>query len=107
MKKKTTSSEDELSSQYDLPTIRVAARSDRTELSATGSHGGSTPLGEVRVKVKLTNAVDEALVRRGLLTADKIRSYEADAVVDTGAVRSVLPIHVVQLLGLAIVDKTR
>jgi len=47
------------------------------------------------------------LVRRGLLTADKIRSYEADALVDTGAVRSVLPIHVVQLLGLAIVDKAR
>jgi clan AA aspartic protease len=64
-------------------------------------------MGEVRVKVKLTNGVDEALVRRGLLTADKIRSYEADALVDTGAVRSVLPIHIVQLLGLAIIDKAR
>ena len=64
---------------------------------------GRRSLGEVRVKVKLTNAVDEALVRRGLLTADKIRSYEADALVDTGAVRSVLPVHVVQRLGLATV----
>lgn len=64
-------------------------------------------MGEVRVKVKLTNAVDEALVRRGLLTSDKIRSYEADALVDTGAVRSVLPAHVVQQLGLPIVRKTR
>lgn len=107
MKKKTTSREDELRSQYNLRTIRIAARSDRTALSANDSHEGNTPLGEVRVKVKLTNAVDEALVRRGLLTADKIRSYEADALVDTGAVRSVLPIHVVQLLGLAIVDKAR
>ena len=107
MKKKTTSSEDELRSQYDLRTIRVAARSDRTALSANDSHEGNTPLGEVRVKVKLTNAGDEVMVRRGLLTADKIRSYEADALVDTGAVRSVLPIHVVQLLGLAIVDKAR
>jgi clan AA aspartic protease len=64
-------------------------------------------MGEVRVKVKLTNAVDEALVRRGLLTADKIRSYEADAMVDSGAIRSVLPVHVVQQLGLAIVGKAR
>lgn len=47
------------------------------------------------------------MVRRGLLTADKIRSYEADAMVDTGAVRSVLPMHVVQLLGLVTVRKTR
>jgi predicted aspartyl protease len=107
MEKKITSSEDQLRSQYDVRTIRVAARSDRTALSANDSHEGNTPLGEVRVKVKLTNAVDEALVRRGLLTADKIRSYEADALVDTGAVRSVLPIHVVQLLGLATVGKTR
>jgi len=64
-------------------------------------------LGEVRVRVKLTNAVDEALVRRGLLAADRIRSYEANALVDTGAVRSVLPMHIVQRLGLAMVRKTR
>ena len=64
-------------------------------------------MGEVRVKVKLTNAGDEILVRRGLLTADKIRSYEAEALVDTGAVRSVLPAYVVRLLGLAIVRKER
>jgi predicted aspartyl protease len=47
------------------------------------------------------------MVRRGLLTADKIRSFEANALVDTGAVRSVLPIHVVEHLGLAMVRKTR
>lgn len=107
MKKKTTSSENHLRSQYELRTIRVAPRTDRTELSATDSHEGNKPLGEVRVKVRLTNGVDEALVRRGLLAADKIRSYEADALVDTGAVRSVLPVQVVQLLGLAIVGKAR
>lgn len=64
-------------------------------------------MGEVRVKVKLTNAVDEAMFRRGLLPEDKIRSYEADAMVDTGAVRSVLPSHVVERLGLATVRRTR
>lgn len=59
-------------------------------------------MGEVRVQVKLTNAVDEALVRRGQMTLDQIRVYEADALVDTGAVRSVIPIQVVQQLGLGI-----
>jgi clan AA aspartic protease len=68
---------------------------------------GKTLMGEVRVKVTLTNAGDEVLVRRGLLSADEIRSYEADALVDSGAVRSVLPSHVVQRLGLAIVRTTR
>ncbi len=107
MEKKMTSNEDQLPSQYDLSTIRIAARSDRTGLPANASHEGNALMGEVRVKVKLTNAVDEAMVRRGLLTADKIRSYECDALVDTGAVRSVLPMHVVQLLGLPIVGKAR
>ncbi|HEV7472783.1 MAG TPA: hypothetical protein VGN90_01970 [Pyrinomonadaceae bacterium] len=41
------------------------------------------------------------------MSADKIRHYEADALVDTGAVRSVLPSHVVQQLGLVIVGRTR
>jgi clan AA aspartic protease len=59
-------------------------------------------MGEVRSKALLVNAVDEALVRRGQLTPDQIRKYEADALVDTGAVRSVLPTHVVQQLGLDI-----
>ena len=108
MEKKITSSEDQLRSQYYLRTIRTARyRAGRTALSASDSQEGNTPLGEVRVKVKLTNAGDEVMVRRGLLTADKIRSYEAEALVDTGAIRSVLPVHVVQLLGLATVGKTR
>lgn len=108
MRKKTTSNEDELRSQYNLRTIRIAARgSRRAQLLANDTQEGTAILGEVRVRVKLTNAVDEAMVRRGLLTADKIRSYEADALVDTGAIRSVLPVHVVKLLGLATVGKAR
>ena len=57
-------------------------------------------MGEVRVMVRLTNAVDQALVRRGMLNPEKVRIYEADALVDTGAVRCVLPSHVAQRLGL-------
>jgi len=59
-------------------------------------------MGEVRTQVKLTNAIDEALARRGQLPADRVRVYETRALVDTGAVRSVLPVHVVQQLGLEI-----
>ena len=108
MKTKTTLSDDQLRSQYNLRTIRIAARgSRRAQLLANDTQEGTAILGEVRVRVRLTNAVDEAMVRRGLLTADKIRSYEADALVDTGAIRSVLPVHVVKLLGLATVGKAR
>jgi predicted aspartyl protease len=59
-------------------------------------------MGEVRIKAKLTNAVDEDLVRRGMLQPEQVRAYEADALVDTRAVRTILPQHVVARLGLAV-----
>lgn len=57
-------------------------------------------MGEIRVKVRLTNMLDEMLFRRGMLSEAEIRNYEADALVDTGAVRSVIPVHVMQKLGV-------
>lgn len=57
-------------------------------------------MGEVRVKVKLTNALDKALVRRGQLDPEQVHVHEADALVDTGAVRCVLPPFVADRLGL-------
>ena len=57
-------------------------------------------MGEVRVKVKLTNSIDEALARRGQITKEEIRSYEADALIDTGAVSSVVPKNVMTQLGV-------
>jgi clan AA aspartic protease len=68
---------------------------------------GAAEMGEVRVQVKLTNAGDAVLVRRGLLTPDQVRSYTADALIDTGAISSVIPIHIVQQLGLELVGKAR
>jgi hypothetical protein len=47
-------------------------------------------MGEIRVKVLLTNSVDEALCRRKKLKKSAIRRYAADAMVDTGAVRSII-----------------
>jgi clan AA aspartic protease len=59
-------------------------------------------MGEVRVIVRLTNALDQGLARRGMLAPDQVRTYEAEALVDTGSVRTVVPQHVVQRLGLAV-----
>ena len=57
-------------------------------------------MGEVRIKVKLTNAFDEALERRGQIKKEEIRTYEADALIDTGAVSSVIPANVMRQLGV-------
>jgi clan AA aspartic protease len=57
-------------------------------------------VGEVRVTVRLTNATDEALARRGVLAPDQVRTCETDALVDTGAVRTILPRHLADRLGL-------
>ena len=59
-------------------------------------------MGEVRVMARLTNALDEGLFRRGLLASDKVRRYEAEAVVDTGTIQTVLPREIAERLGLAI-----
>lgn len=59
-------------------------------------------MGEARAETKLTNAIDKGLVRRGQLAPDQVRVYKADALIDTGSMTIVLPVHVVQMLGLAI-----
>ncbi|MCY7376609.1 MAG: hypothetical protein LH472_11655 [Pyrinomonadaceae bacterium] len=57
-------------------------------------------MGEVRVKVKLSNSYDESRRQRGEIGQDEVRRYEADALVDTGAVSSVVPVNVMKILGL-------
>jgi predicted aspartyl protease len=57
---------------------------------------------EIRVKVLLTNATDVALHRMKKLPKKKIRTYEADALVDTWAVRSVIPPFIFEQLGLGL-----
>lgn len=105
MKEKTTSETTGLRLQSNLRTIR--SRRYSGDWAEKDTNEANAPMGEVRVKIKLTNGVEEALVRRGLLAADQVRSYEANALVDTGAVRSVLPVQIVQHLGLRIARKTR
>ncbi len=62
-------------------------------------------MGEVKVRIKLTNNVDEVLARRKKLARSKVRSIEIDGVVDTGSVSLTLPSHVVEKLGLTRLGK--
>ena len=64
-------------------------------------------MGEVRVKIKIINSGDEAMFRRGKIAKEEIRTYETDALVDTGAIPSVLPIDVTQALGLDLIRQER
>jgi len=57
-------------------------------------------MGEVRVKVKLSNGADQMLADTGSLDRTRIRSCVVEAMVDTGAVRSVIPESVALQLGV-------
>lgn len=57
-------------------------------------------MGEVKVKIKLTNNVDDVLAQQGKLAREQVRSVELEGVVDCDAVSLTLPSHVVQTLGL-------
>lgn len=57
-------------------------------------------MGGVRTNVTIRNAGDEAMRRRGLLPDDQVRSVTVEAIVDTGAVRSCIPVDLMEQLGL-------
>jgi clan AA aspartic protease len=57
-------------------------------------------MGEARVKVKLSNVADQAAAAAGQLAPGRIRFVEADAMVDTGAIRSCVPEELLQQLGI-------
>lgn len=57
------------------------------------------------MELKLANSIDAALVQRGLLSPDQVRQTEIRGVVDTGAVRLVIPEHVATELGVREVDE--
>ena len=59
-------------------------------------------MGEVLVRVKLVNAGDVFNMEQGRIKPEQVRSCEVDAIVDTGATRSTIPQHIVELLGLTV-----
>ncbi|MBE9093821.1 clan AA aspartic protease [Tychonema sp. LEGE 07203] len=66
---------------------------------------GLNRMGAVRTQVKLTNAIDEALVSRGLLAPRLLRECQKEALVDTGSVYLVISSEIVQQLGLRIIGQ--
>jgi predicted aspartyl protease len=57
-------------------------------------------MGEVRTQVTLTNGFDLVKAEIGEMPWSEVRSYVADAMVDTGAVRLILPQFVCDRLGV-------
>lgn len=66
---------------------------------------GINNMGAVKSQVKLTNAIDEALVSRGLLAPRLLRECETEALVDTGSVHLVISAETLQQLGLRIIGQ--
>ena len=62
-------------------------------------------MGEIRTMVRLENYEDAVLCRARKTTKKKIRFREIDAVVDTGAVMTLLPQDLVEDLGLQVIDR--
>ena len=62
-------------------------------------------MGEVRTKVRLFNNADANAAAEGRLSPKKVRVVEADAMVDTGALRSCIPAPLLERLGLRPYDK--
>lgn len=52
------------------------------------------------MNVKLSNAVDLGMFRRGLMPREDVRTANVVAIVDTGAVRSCMPVDLMDKLGL-------
>ena len=76
------------------------------ELPLMSRHNERDKMGEVNVRVRLTNAVDAEMAERGLLDPGQVRSREVDAIVDTGATRSVIPPEIAEEIGLRIRRET-
>ena len=57
-------------------------------------------MGEVFAKVRMVNGLDEMLAHEGKLKSSEIRRVETDALVDSGAVRSVIPAAFASRIGL-------
>ncbi len=59
-------------------------------------------MGEIKIKIKLENFGDRFMFLEDNKNEEEIRTYEMDAVVDTGAVMLILPQDVIEELGLKV-----
>lgn len=63
-------------------------------------------MGQVKMEITLRNARDVVMARLGHLPTEQIHTYTAQALIDTGATRSVLPPFVAEQLGLIRLSRT-
>lgn len=68
---------------------------------------GDQPMGEIRVDVTLSNAIDGSLAAEGQLAESEVRQFTGNAMVDTGAIMTVLPRQVADKLGLKVTSRRR
>jgi hypothetical protein len=59
-------------------------------------------MGQVHVHVTLTNYREAIMARLGQFDASRIHRYETEALIDTGAIRSVLPPRLQTVLGFCV-----
>ena len=63
-------------------------------------------MGQVHVRVILTNHREEVMARLGQLAPEQVHRYETEALINTGAVRAAIPVTVAERLGLFRLRKT-
>ncbi len=63
-------------------------------------------MGQVHIRVVLTNHREAVMARLGQLDASRVHHYETEALIDTGAVRSTIPAAVADRLGLLRIRRT-
>ena len=63
-------------------------------------------MGQVHIRVILTNHREAVMARLGQLNASQVHRYETEALIDTGAVRSAIPAAVADRLGLLRMRRT-
>ena len=63
-------------------------------------------MGQVHVRVVLTNHREAVMAQFGQLDANLVHHYETEAFIDTGATRSVIPAAVAERLGLFRIRRT-
>ena len=63
-------------------------------------------MGQVHMRIVLTNHREAVMARLGQLDASRVHHYETEALIDTGAVRSTLPAAVADRLGLFRIRRT-
>ena len=63
-------------------------------------------MGQVKVQVTLRNSREIVMARLGHMAPEQVHTYTTEALIDTGATRSVLPPFVVEQLGLVRLSRT-